>query len=972
MLKKIAVASSTILLFTPLFAFGASACVTISGSLSLGSTGSQVQALQFYFTQEYAEFTRDHVTGTFDAFTESALKQWQSDHGIVSSGTPESTGWGVVGPRTRSALSCSSQSNSSSSVSTPVPTSNSGSTLSIGSTGSAVLEVQEVLIAQGLLSPDSATGYFGPLTQAAVRLFQSTNGIVTSGTPSSTGFGAVGPRTIAAIHAKQTSGGGQATQENQNTPSFGTVATPLAPVVSNAPCSIAGLSMPSGSSLVFYSQFSPPAGSDCSRFSQVRQCINGTLTGGSQYQYAACATLQNVQQCNVNGTLIQNGASLILYSQPSVSYGGSCVSISQVRTCANGAVSGSPIYQFATCSVAGAAACTVGSVSVPSGASQTFYSAKQVAFGSSCSSVAQTRACSNGIISGSNEYANDTCAPVTTSSCSLDGASVANGSSKTFYSAATVAYGTTCASVSQSRKCIGGILDGSSSYSHGSCTVAPASSCVLDGVTVASGSSHNFYAANLVAGGSCTAVSRKCTNGALNGSESAVYATCTAISAAAINTAKATINTAIATETAYKNAQDKLLSCGSAQAGDVSANSTAAQSNIAALNQLLTRLSGTSATDQRDALADLESLVGQHVLHTQTDVNSANTAAIAACAAQAAQATCTLDGATIAAGASGTFYSVSAAPAGKLCSAYDQVRTCTKGALSGTNTYKYSSCTDTASCTVATTTVPSGSSATFYSAALSGNCDAVALSRTCTNGSLSGSASYSYAACRVPRITVTSPVSGGIYNMTNSISVRWTTESPTKTVMFQLYKSGVAQGGTNVATVPDSSGGVSGYYIGQSQALGTDYTIRMKDAMTGGVAAGESPVFTIGYVTNPLTILTDKTSYIPGDTIALNIRNESGTGANVIYLYTLNNIDTNTVIASGSLDPSAWNILIPANAPSGHYQVSLKLAQNFSINNTSPTFTIGTVTASNADKLSQVASALQAIEQLIQRLRGTQ
>ena len=47
----------------------------------------------------------------------------------------------------------------------------------------------------GLLAVDNATGYFGKLTQATVQSWQRSHGIVSSGTPTITGYGAVGPRT---------------------------------------------------------------------------------------------------------------------------------------------------------------------------------------------------------------------------------------------------------------------------------------------------------------------------------------------------------------------------------------------------------------------------------------------------------------------------------------------------------------------------------------------------------------------------------------------------------------------------------------------------------------------------------------------------------------------------------------------------------------------------------------------------------
>ena len=80
-------------------------------------------------------------------------------------------------------------------------------TLAFGARGTDVSALQQFLIAQNLLSSDSATGfdgltpsgYFGALTQTAVQKFQASQGIVSSGTPASTGYGLVGARTRAAI-----------------------------------------------------------------------------------------------------------------------------------------------------------------------------------------------------------------------------------------------------------------------------------------------------------------------------------------------------------------------------------------------------------------------------------------------------------------------------------------------------------------------------------------------------------------------------------------------------------------------------------------------------------------------------------------------------------------------------------------------------------------------------------------------------
>jgi peptidoglycan hydrolase-like protein with peptidoglycan-binding domain len=66
--------------------------------------------------------------------------------------------------------------------------------LTIGSRGGDVTELQNFLREEGFLNVDS-TGYYGPLTQAALQRFQSSVNIVSSGSPVTTGWGVFGPLT---------------------------------------------------------------------------------------------------------------------------------------------------------------------------------------------------------------------------------------------------------------------------------------------------------------------------------------------------------------------------------------------------------------------------------------------------------------------------------------------------------------------------------------------------------------------------------------------------------------------------------------------------------------------------------------------------------------------------------------------------------------------------------------------------------
>ncbi len=74
--------------------------------------------------------------------------------------------------------------------------------LNPGVTNSNVTNLQEFLAATPDFYPQGlVTGYYGALTTAAVQRFQAFYGIVSSGSPASTGYGRVGPTTLAKINS---------------------------------------------------------------------------------------------------------------------------------------------------------------------------------------------------------------------------------------------------------------------------------------------------------------------------------------------------------------------------------------------------------------------------------------------------------------------------------------------------------------------------------------------------------------------------------------------------------------------------------------------------------------------------------------------------------------------------------------------------------------------------------------------------
>lgn len=78
-------------------------CPLISRTLQLGVRGEDVRSLQHYLvTEKYLPW--GSTTAYFGYETQAAVQKWQATHGVVSYGTPESTGYGVIGPLTRFAI----------------------------------------------------------------------------------------------------------------------------------------------------------------------------------------------------------------------------------------------------------------------------------------------------------------------------------------------------------------------------------------------------------------------------------------------------------------------------------------------------------------------------------------------------------------------------------------------------------------------------------------------------------------------------------------------------------------------------------------------------------------------------------------------------------------------------------------------------------------------------------------------------
>ena len=124
--------------------------------------------------------------------------------------TPKNVAQGNHTPQTSRSGSYSGRSVINSSIASSSGTSSSvgviNRNLYRGAEGNDVRALQQFLVSQGLTTPDNVTGYYGPITESAIKAFQRANNIISYGDPISTGYGFVGPSTRARINQIMASG----------------------------------------------------------------------------------------------------------------------------------------------------------------------------------------------------------------------------------------------------------------------------------------------------------------------------------------------------------------------------------------------------------------------------------------------------------------------------------------------------------------------------------------------------------------------------------------------------------------------------------------------------------------------------------------------------------------------------------------------------------------------------------------------
>lgn len=97
-------------------------CPLIGRVLRRGSTGDDVSRLQRFLASDSSIYPEGEITGYYGGLTEAAVKRWQTKFNIVSSGDAETTGFGMVGPRTAAAIALQCSTGGSGGTVTPTPT----------------------------------------------------------------------------------------------------------------------------------------------------------------------------------------------------------------------------------------------------------------------------------------------------------------------------------------------------------------------------------------------------------------------------------------------------------------------------------------------------------------------------------------------------------------------------------------------------------------------------------------------------------------------------------------------------------------------------------------------------------------------------------------------------------------------------------------------------------------------------------
>jgi peptidoglycan hydrolase-like protein with peptidoglycan-binding domain len=172
--------------------------VAFPNNIAYGDTSPEVVLLQTILREQGLLLPSVPTSTYFGAQTEHALLLFQNVHLLNTSGFVDAQSQALLN-KIAAAQGI---------MGTPVATTSTPSTggtltrnLGPGSTGTDVTTLQHLLASDGDYEAGIFSSYYGALTEKAVQVFQSKYAIVTYGLPTTTGYGAVGPKTRAKLNS---------------------------------------------------------------------------------------------------------------------------------------------------------------------------------------------------------------------------------------------------------------------------------------------------------------------------------------------------------------------------------------------------------------------------------------------------------------------------------------------------------------------------------------------------------------------------------------------------------------------------------------------------------------------------------------------------------------------------------------------------------------------------------------------------
>ena len=221
--------------------------------------------------------------------------------------------------------------------------------------------------------------------------------------------------------------------------------------------------------------------------------------------------------CTFNNQEIPNGRSITAYSAESLIYDTKCTSIAETRTCNDGELSGT--FEFASCIEEPPANCSFDNQIVLHEDYVEAFQLSAVEWNQSCNDYRKIRTCDNGTLSEA-DYIFPSCTVTEPLDCTFDSQIVLHGADVEAYQLSSVPWNETCSSYREIRSCENGVLSGQG-FAFSSCEQVAPDNCSFNEQLVEHQSSVTAWQTSSVPhGNTCASQERICTNGQLSGSYS--------------------------------------------------------------------------------------------------------------------------------------------------------------------------------------------------------------------------------------------------------------------------------------------------------------------------------------------------------------------------------------------------------------------------------------------------------------------